>query len=132
MKRSEGVVEPAGRPDGTRHQARVNEHGRAFKGSQLQVQIYVNRRRDELEQTMRDGLETLDQAAELIEWVSPLEESRFIEYQDVAFLRAVGLERLAPELAAFWPARGGPVWDGLARIQLRAGGEGVLLVEGKS
>jgi hypothetical protein len=115
-----------------RHLARVDEHGRAFKGSQLQVQIYVNRRQGELDRTVRDGIEDLDQAAELIDWVSPLEEARFIEYQDVAFLRAVGLERLASELAAFWPRRGGPVWDGLARVHLHTGAEGVVLVEGKS
>jgi hypothetical protein len=111
---------------------RVDAQGRAFKGSQLQVQIYVNRREHELEQKLREELEALDQKAERFEWVSPLEVERFVEYQDVAFLRAVGLERLAPELAAFWPARGGPVWDGLARAHLRTGGEGVLLLEGKS
>jgi hypothetical protein len=112
--------------------ARVDAHGRAFKGSQLQVQIYVNRRQHEIEQKLREDLETLDQMAARFEWASPLESERFVEYQDVAFLRAVGLERLAPELAAFWPARGGPVWDGLARVHLRTGGEGVLLLEAKS
>lgn len=113
-------------------QARADDQGRAFKGSQLQVQIYVNRRRSELEFKLRAEIATLDQAAERIEWVSPLEAERFSEYQDVAFLRAVGLGQHALKLAAFWPARGGPVWDGLARIHLRAGGEGVLLLEGKS
>jgi hypothetical protein len=112
--------------------ARADAQGRAFKGSQLQVQIYVNRRQQELERKVREELETLDQKTERFEWVSPLEVERFVEYQDVAFLRAVGLERLAPKLAAFWPARGGPVWDGLARVHLHAGGQGVLLLEGKS
>lgn len=115
-----------------RPKPRADAQGRAFKGSQLQVQIYVNRRQQELEQKLRDELETLDQMAARFEWVSPLELERFVEYQDVAFLRAVGLERLAPELASFWPTRGGPVWDGLARVHLRTGGQGVLLVEGKS
>jgi hypothetical protein len=111
---------------------RADESGRAFKGSQLQVQLYVNRRRDELDAAVRAALPTLDEAVETLRWASPLESERFAEYQDVAFLRAVGLERLAPELARFWPARGGPVWDGLARVELRRSGEGVLLVEGKS
>jgi hypothetical protein len=80
--------------------ARADAQGRAFKGSQLQVQIYVNRSQQELERKVREELETLDQKTERFEWVSPLEVERFVEYQDVAFLRAVGLERLAPKLAA--------------------------------
>src|SRR5689334_12762811 len=59
--------------------ARVDTQGRAFKGSQLQVQIYVNRRRQELEQKLREDLETLDQKTERFEWVSPLESERFVE-----------------------------------------------------
>ena len=132
MTDSERVPGPASAgAQGERHQARVDEHGRAFKGSQLQVQIYANRRQDELEHAVRQALSTLDEAAEAIEWVSPLESKRFAEYKDVAFLQALGLDRLAPELARYWPT-GGPVWDGLARVRLKGGGEGVLLAEGKS
>ena len=65
------------------------------------------------------------------QWASPLAEGDYCEYQDGAFLAAVGLERLAPHLKSFWPRRG-PVWDGLARVRTASGEEGVLLVEAKS
>ena len=64
-------------------------------------------------------------------WTSPLEEDRFAEYLDRSFLRAVGLEHLAPSLAAFWP-RSGPRWDGLARIETAGTLSGVVLMEAKS
>jgi len=31
---------------------------------------------------------------------------RFVEYQDVAFLKACGLKHLSAELKAFWPCLG--------------------------
>ena len=60
-----------------------------------------------------------------LRWLSPLETDGFAEYGDAAFLQRLGLERLAPALAAFWP-RGGPVWDGLACAD-----DAVVLVEAK-
>jgi hypothetical protein len=53
------------------------------------------------------------QATDQLEWRSPLRCDDWAEYRDAAFLERVGLERLAPSLAAFWPARG-PQWDALA------------------
>ena len=111
--------------------SRVDEHGRALKGSQLQVQIYVNRRSEQLESEIRGELPTLDVAAAKITWVSPLEKRLFAEYQDRAFLEALGLGHLHSKLRDFWPSRG-PVWDGLARLTLDGGEVGVLLLEGKS
>jgi hypothetical protein len=49
-----------------------------------------------------------------VEWVSPLEEERFKEYQDGAFLDALGLLDLSGMLAEFWP-QGGPVAEGMKR-----------------
>jgi hypothetical protein len=65
--------------------------------------------------------------------VSPLEGEKLIEYQDQAFLRALGLERLASRLAEFWPANG-PCWDALAIVQVGhdPARSGALLVEAKS
>jgi hypothetical protein len=62
-----------------------------------------------------------------------LESERFVEYQDRAFLRAVGLEHLARQLSGFWPG-GGPVWDALAALEFKKypGVRGVILVEAKS
>jgi hypothetical protein len=62
-----------------------------------------------------------------INWTSPLEADRFAEYRDADFLARVGLERLAPALADFWPARG-PQWDALALTDCG----NVLLIEAKA
>lgn len=78
--------------------------GAARRGSQKWLQRFVAEAPDALRPT---GLPPLV-------WVSPIPETRFREYSDGAFLDALGLSRLKPDLAAFWP-RGGAVWDGLAR-----------------
>ena len=93
----------------TTKSTRVDELGRARAGSQLQIQIYVNRRSEELSQKVFEGLPGLASLHPRLNWVSPLENDRFVEYQDVAFLKACGLEHLSAELKAFWPRRG-PVW----------------------
>ena len=108
---------------------RTDGAGRAFAGSQLQIQIAVSRRQDELSRATADAI-GLPSRSSLV-WKSPLEEERFAEYRDAAFLRVVGLEHLTPSLAAFWPRRG-PCWDGLARIETAGVLSGVVLVEAKS
>lgn len=110
--------------------SRIDSEGRAFKGSQLQTQVYVNRRADELDAAIRAELPTLPADAAL-RWVSPLAENGYAEYQDVDFLRALGLETHAAGLGQFWPARG-PVWDALAIVEVGSDRPGVLLAEGKS
>jgi len=110
---------------------RADEHGCAFAGSQLQMQIYVNRRRRELRRAILDGLPALAADQPSFQWVSPLEASRFREYRDGDFLRALGFGRLQAELVEFWPARG-PCWDALAVIDREGRRPGVLLVEAKS
>lgn len=45
-------------------------------------------------------------------WLSPIAGDGFAEYRDGAFLERLGLGRLAPDLAEFWPSRG-PQWDAL-------------------
>jgi hypothetical protein len=111
---------------------RVDDQGQAYAGSQLQIQIYVNRRTEELNRGVLDALMLTSLNAHLC-WVSPLESEKFVEYQDEAFLRALGLQHLAGHLAEFWPA-GGPCWDALAVV--RIGGDpdrcGALLIEAKS
>jgi hypothetical protein len=99
-----------------------------MKGSQLQIQIYVNRRREELNGAVATKISEFDPSN--ITWVSPLEGQRFVELRDDAFLEALGLGRLREELHDYWP-RGGPVWDALATVD-GAGRDDVLLVEGKS
>jgi hypothetical protein len=112
---------------------RVDDLGRAYAGSQLQLQIWVNRQPDELSRRVVDALPSLASLNPRLHWVSPLEREKFVEYQDRAFLRALELESLDPQLKRFWP-RGGPVWDALAAVEI--GGDpaprGVVLVEAKS
>jgi len=112
---------------------RVDDVGRAYAGSQLQIQIYVNRRSEELSQKVIQGLPDLASLHPRLNWVSPLEKYRFAEYQDTAFLKACGLEHFSAELKAFWPYRG-PVWDALASIEFEKdkNSKGILLVEAKS
>jgi hypothetical protein len=111
-------------------QKRVDEGGRAYAGSQLQIQIYANRRSEELSQGVSEAFDTLPGR---LRWASPLEAEGFVEYRDRGFLRAVGLEKFAPELSRFWP-RWGPVWDGLAALEVEGAPEtaGIILVEAKS
>lgn len=107
---------------------RVDDEGRAFKGSQLQVQIYTSRREAELNASVVTALSAAGFHTEGIRWVSPLEEEGFTEARDGAFLAALELSELQSKLSSFWPS-GGPHWDGLA---LPDPGPGVLLVEAKS
>lgn len=86
------------------------------KGSLKWIQRAVAERPDLLQP---EGLET-------IRWVSPLAEDDFAEYRDGAFLERIGLGRMKPELADFWPARG-PQWDALGLA-----GDAPILVEAKA
>lgn len=95
---------------------RIAELGRAYAGSQLQVQIYVNQRAGELSQKIIQGLPSLASLGPHLRWVSPLEKDKFAEYQDNAFLKACGFEHFSFDLRKFWP-RGGPVWDALDSVE---------------
>ena len=110
---------------------RVDELGRAYAGSQLQIQIYVNRRREELNNAIRNAIIQLKNYD--LEWASPLEGDAFKEYRDGAFLTKVRLEHFESSLADFWP-KNGPVWDALAIATPAdpSGHPAVILVEGKS
>jgi hypothetical protein len=85
-----------------------------------------------LDAAILSSLPELATAGAHLEWVSPLEGERFVEYQDGAFLSALGLLDLSGMLAEFWP-QGGPRWDALACVILpNSDRTGVLLVEAKS
>jgi hypothetical protein len=106
--------------------------GRAQRGSQRQLQDYVNLFPQELNQAVRSQLpEALRDRS--IRWLSPLAEEDYREYQDGEFLERLGLGSFSKQLAEFWP-RGGPCWDALGQIKARHGGELpiALLVEAKS
>jgi hypothetical protein len=94
---------------------RVDSEGRAFAGSQRQIQTYVNERSKELSVAVAMALGFEEEAHTNISWVSPLVSQKYAEYRDEDFLRAVGLAHLASDLRHFWPNRG-PCWDALARF----------------
>ncbi len=102
---------------------RCDDTGRAFAGSQRQIQFYVNDQPLVLNQAISDAFKTPFS----LRWVSPLKSDGYREYWDSAFLKALGLPQHCKELNRFWP-NGGPHWDALARV----GETGVLLVEAKS
>jgi len=113
--------------------SKVDELGRAYAGSQLQIQIYVNREVRKLSQQIIQGLPSLNLLGPRLDWISPLEKDNFVEHQDSAFLKVCGIESLKGALRSFWP-RGGPVWDALASIEFEKdkNQKGIILVEAKS
>lgn len=98
---------------------------KATKGSQRHMQDAVERRQDELAATIVGARPEL--AGRAIRWLSPLGSENYVEYRDEAFLRVLGLDRFAPDLATFWP-RMGPSWDALALVD----GREPLLIEAKA
>lgn len=109
---------------------RVDASGAAYAGSQLQTQLYVNKRTEQLDDAVRGEFSDLADAT--FDWRSPLADDGYAEYWDKAFLEHVDLTQHAADLKAFWPT-GGPHWDALAVVN-RPGSDrpGVLLGEGKS
>jgi hypothetical protein len=112
--------------------SRVDETGLAYAGSMLQTQLYVNDRTDELNRAILAELPDLAPLRPEIRWVSPLRAGGYEEFWDAAFLRELGFDQLAERLGDWWPRRGGPHWDALARLDFPDGTAGVLLAEGKS
>ena len=114
----------------TQHRPRrTDDLGRAFKGSQRQIQIAVARRTEELSKAILTQLRCPD-GTQLV-WKSPLEKEKFKEYRDESFLEAVNLKHFSPKLAEFWP-KSGPRWDGLAVLEETGETTGIVLVEAKS
>lgn len=97
----------------------------ALKGSQKWLQQTVIVEQQTLSNLLRPGLK-LDSGNQ-IEWLSPLADDSYAEYQDESFLERLSVRPEKRTLQSFWP-HGGPVWDGLARTSR---GD-IILVEAKS
>jgi hypothetical protein len=109
---------------------RVDENGAAYAGSQLQTQLYVNKRTAKLDAAIRTAFASLSGA--MFDWRSPLAGDHYDEYWDAAFLKRLELDEHVDAPARFWP-RCGPHWDALAVVELPdAVRRGVLLLEAKS
>jgi len=106
--------------------SRTDSTGRAYAGSQRQIQTYVNERVNALNSAVAQSLSQYNLDEKDIHWVSPLAVDTYSEYRDSEFLERLGLGLRAPRLLEFWP-QNGPCWDALARIK-----GGCLLIEAKS
>jgi aromatic ring-cleaving dioxygenase len=112
--------------------SRVDAAGFAYAGSMLQTQLYVNDHTAELDSAILTALPALARLRPKVQWVSPLRADGYREFWDAAFLRTLGFPELAAGLGEWWPRRGGPHWDALARLEFADGTAGALLAEGKS
>jgi len=106
--------------------SRVDVTGRAYAGSQRQIQTYVNERHQKLGSAIAQSLSRYSVDEQDLRWVSPLASDPYSEYRDSEFLERVGLGHLSTRLIEFWP-RGGACSDALARTA-----EGCVLLEAKS
>jgi hypothetical protein len=88
---------------------------------------YVNERPLEVSRAVAEAFTLASRRSSEIRWASPLQASKYSEFQDISFLEAIGAKHLAPELKKFWPYRG-PCWDALACLE----GGGCVIVEAKS
>ncbi len=108
------------------------EEAAAEKGSRKRLQELVNQYPGFLNCLLLSSSASLrTHAFGHPEWLSPLKSDEYREYQDARFLEVLGLAGHTDRLGEFWP-HGGPVWDGLARVPLRSGGYGVILLEAKA
>lgn len=89
--------------------------GIAEKGSRRDIQMLFNNERNK-ELLNKKLTECFKQKTSIKEWLSPIAEDEYREYQDAGFLQRIGLEKYSDMLVdKFWP-KGGPVWDGLAKL----------------
>jgi len=124
-------MEERPQPLKTRRAKRTDDKGRAFAGSQMHLQVWVNRRSSELSRRILTAY-NINLPPDSIRWLSPIEAASYREYRDGAFLRAIGADKARTDLRQFWPS-GGPVWDGLAETDSDAlGGRRIFLIEAKS
>lgn len=106
----------------------------ATKGSQYQLQRWVNERPDELSTQLLCTSQSLLLFSEAIEWKSPLMDEQYKEFKDDfldLLLEGDELELARRKLRQFWPSRG-PAWDGLAIVQGKDSTRGIILVDAKA
>ena len=96
------------------------------KGSQKWVQKIINFCPSRLNRLIQQEIASL--SGREIQWTSPLEQDKFAEYRDAAFLENLDLQEFTEKLEKFWPKMG-PQWDALGRT---ADGEVLILVEAKA
>jgi len=98
----------------------------AEKGSQKWIQLLVNSFPQIIDDKLKKAFKFDN--GENIRWLSPLSTDEFAEYSDWDFLNVLNLKLGKRSLETFWPTRGGPQWDALAKTSR----DRVILVEAKS
>lgn len=73
--------------------SRTDNTGRAYAGSQRQIQTYVNSRQEILDQAIISAIEDFPATGKLV-WTSPLEQDQYTEYQDKAILEFLSIVHL--------------------------------------
>jgi len=109
---------------------RLEGTGQAKRGSQRQIQFLVNSSQEEFGKQISSLLSLPPSVEAEVQWVSPLAEDGFNEYQDREFLEKLELNQHSPRLKDFWPP-GGPCWDALGIVR-GINPKGAVLVEAKS
>lgn len=99
------------------------------KGSQKWVQEIINLCPGFLNRLIQQKLASL--SGREIQWTSPLEQDKFAEYRDAAFLENLHLQIFTQELEKFWPKMG-PRWDALGRTLDQEDRKAFILVEAKA
>ena len=95
------------------------------KGSLKWIQYILNDHPEMLDNSINKFLP--DTHTQPIEWLSPLADDDYAEYQDQTFLDLLEVKLAKKELKDFWPSIG-PHWDALGRIR----NEAYFLVEAKA
>lgn len=95
------------------------------KGSLKWIQYIINNHPDILYNSISKFLPASQ--SQPIEWLSPLADDDYAEYQDQTFLDILGIKLTKRKLKDFWPSQG-PQWDVLGRIK----NEAYFLIEAKA
>lgn len=97
---------------------------KASKGSQKWIQVLVNERCEVINQKLAES-----HGLKQVCWLSPRKEDDYSEYRDRCFIDRLNVNLDVP-LKSFWPAKGGPRWDALAKS--KTGQDEIIIVEAKS
>lgn len=107
----------------------TDSNGQALKGSQFQIQQYVNIEKytNILDQEIKSYVPEISK----ITWVSPIKKEKYKEYSH-SFFEPLKFQDSICEYNNFWP-KSTAHWDALATVELKGiNNEAVLLVEAKS
>lgn len=95
-----------------------------IKGSLKDIRLLINQSPQLLNSLLKNKIKEISKSE--INWISPLKENKYIEYQDEEFINKIGV-KLKYKLYDFWPNKG-PHWDGLGKTDDNV----IFLIEAKA